>query len=216
MGTLHVDPLQRDISGPRCVFETSNGKKGLDATPDDLAPESTETRAGGCKLERLTPNQWCLRLTREPSHEAELRCRRSRPFAPVRSKPPIRPRRVLGRPSDCCHTARVVAYLGTTISRYAGISSGRYWARTSDPQLVDSAPGSHPFAPVRAIRIIERNAGRQRTGPNATEPRTLPLLPRGSHQRRRRSLETGRRVAENSRRLNGGPLVPADSRPRRV
>src|SRR5204862_6660093 len=85
----------------------------------------------------MTPNQPRLRLTGEPIHEAELRCRRSRPFAPVRSTPVIRPRRVSGRPSDCCHTARLVAHLGTKLRRYAGISNGRYWARTSDPQLVE-------------------------------------------------------------------------------
>jgi hypothetical protein len=129
------------------LVEHLHGKEVLDASPDDLGVPNPPRRAPVCKLERLTPNQPCFRLTREPIHEAELRCRRSRPFAPVRSEPPIRPRGVPGRSSDCCHTARVVAHLGTKIRRYAGISSGRYWARRSDPQLVDLV---QPFAPVRS------------------------------------------------------------------
>jgi hypothetical protein len=34
---------------------------------------------------------------------------------------------------------------------------GRYWARTSDPQLVDSERCSRAFAGVRSRRIVERN-----------------------------------------------------------
>ena len=41
--------------------------------------------------------------------------------------------------------------------------SGRYWARTSDPQLVDSGQRSRQFAQVRSNRTVERNPSRDRT-----------------------------------------------------
>ena len=40
---------------------------------------------------------------------------------------------------------------------------GRYWARTSDPQLVDSGQRSRPFAQVRSNGMVERNPCRDRT-----------------------------------------------------
>jgi hypothetical protein len=52
----------------------------------------------------------------------------------------------------------------------AGLFYGRYWARTSDPQLVDPEQRSRPFGPVRADRIAtpdlpssERTSERERT-----------------------------------------------------
>jgi hypothetical protein len=41
--------------------------------------------------------------------EAELRCRRSRALASVRSKPPAQPRRLPDRRPNCCHATRGVA-----------------------------------------------------------------------------------------------------------
>jgi hypothetical protein len=41
---------------------------------------------------------------------------------------------------------------------HAGIFYGRYWARTSDPQLVDSGQRSRQFAHVRPERMVESNA----------------------------------------------------------
>jgi hypothetical protein len=38
-----------------------------------------------------------------------------------------------------------------------GFRGGRYWARTSDPQLVDSEQRSRQFAGVRPERMVERN-----------------------------------------------------------
>src|SRR2546425_12540576 len=40
---------------------------------------------------------------------------------------------------------------------------GRYWARTSDPQLVDWGSRSRPFAQVRSNSMVERNRSRDRT-----------------------------------------------------
>jgi hypothetical protein len=40
---------------------------------------------------------------------------------------------------------------------------GRYWARTSDPQLVDQGKRSHPCAPVPLKGIVEPNLVDERT-----------------------------------------------------
>jgi hypothetical protein len=40
---------------------------------------------------------------------------------------------------------------------FQGTLGGRYWARTSDPQLVDSEQRPHRFAHDRFGRIVERN-----------------------------------------------------------
>src|SRR5215210_6641374 len=45
-----------------------------------------------------------------------------------------------------CHTTMLVAQMLNRIARFAGSSYGLYWARTSDPQLVDSG---RAFAQVR-------------------------------------------------------------------
>src|ERR1700722_12493601 len=47
--------------------------------------------------------------------------------------------------------------------RHARISNGRYWARTSDPQLVDSGQRSRQFAWVRSDRTVEPNLNGDRT-----------------------------------------------------
>jgi hypothetical protein len=91
--------------------------------------------------------------------------------------------------------------------------SGRYWARTSGPQLVDSEQRSGQFAPVRAIRVVEPKASmttnrteRERTenvaivamrsfpvrvakfsiapGCPAREPCSFRIVPVGSYPRR--------------------------------
>ena len=38
---------------------------------------------------------------------------------------------------DPCHTTMLVAYTRNRLSRFTGVFYGRYWARTSDPQLVE-------------------------------------------------------------------------------
>jgi hypothetical protein len=43
------------------------------------------------------------------------------------------------------------------ICRFAGLLDGRYWARTSDPQLVDSEQRSRQFTDVRREGMVERN-----------------------------------------------------------
>src|SRR6266511_4424732 len=45
------------------------------------------------------------------------------------------------------------------LTRTEFLGPTRYWARTSDPQLVDSGQCSHPFASVRLNRVVERNLG---------------------------------------------------------
>jgi hypothetical protein len=39
--------------------------------------------------------------------------------------------------ADPCHNATGVAVLDNDLRRFAGLFYGRYWARTSDPQLVE-------------------------------------------------------------------------------
>src|SRR3989442_2900922 len=48
---------------------------------------------------------------------------------------------------DPCHSSTRVATEGNDMHRFAATFYGRYWARTSDPQLVDSG---QPFASVRS------------------------------------------------------------------
>ena len=58
---------------------------------------------------------------------------------------------------------------------------GQYWARTSDPQLVDSERCSRRLAGVRSRRMVERKTQqRANASANANERRALPLLPRCS------------------------------------
>jgi hypothetical protein len=45
----------------------------------------------------------------------------------------------------------------------AWLCDGRYWARTSDPQLVDSGQRSRQFAGVRSNSMVERKPSRERT-----------------------------------------------------
>jgi hypothetical protein len=58
-----------------------------------------------------------------------------------------------------------------------GFLHGQYWARTSDPQLVDSAQRSRRFPQVRLYRMIEpksnakRTAARTRTNDGPCHPR---------------------------------------------
>jgi hypothetical protein len=55
------------------------------------------------------------------------------------------------------HSRNEAPERGLFHSGLASLSHGRYWARTSDPQLVDSEQRSHPFAPVRLRGVVERN-----------------------------------------------------------
>jgi hypothetical protein len=57
--------------------------------------------------------------------------------------------------ADCCS-------LKQQKSLCAGLFDGRYWARTSDPQLVDSGQRSRPFAQVRSTLMVERIPCRER------------------------------------------------------
>ena len=52
---------------------------------------------------------------------------------------------------------------GGRVTRFGSISSGRYWARTSDPQLVDSGQRSRQFAQVRSNRTVKRKHVLDRT-----------------------------------------------------
>jgi hypothetical protein len=49
----------------------------------------------------------------------------------------------------------VVVSIANVIYGFAGLLDGRYWARTSDPQLVDPARRSHLFAQLRLERMVE-------------------------------------------------------------
>jgi hypothetical protein len=59
--------------------------------------------------------------------------------------------------ADPCHNAGDVAVSGNAIRHFAATFDGRYWARTSDPQLVDSEQHSRQFTHVRPERMVERN-----------------------------------------------------------
>jgi hypothetical protein len=68
---------------------------------------------------------------------------------------------------------------------------GRYWARTSDPQLVDSEQRSRQFARVCPERIVERNRSeserlseRERTSSVAIVATPLPTLSARAHVRK--------------------------------
>src|SRR3990170_1047015 len=77
-------------------------------------------------------------------------------------------------PSHEAHQGRVNAYSKTSISRAFGSSrGGRYWARTSDPQLVDSEQRSRQFTDVRPERIVERN---QPSSEHVTERERTPSV----------------------------------------
>ena len=95
----------------------------------------------------LTSNQRCLVVTRQQRMlRSVIRLTvlaRTRPFAPTSCH---RTHSTFHRSSHCCHAVRNVAHPDTHTSGYAGLFDGRYWARTSDPQLVDSG---QPFASVR-------------------------------------------------------------------
>ena len=67
------------------------------------------------------------------------------------------------RPSALATTLPTVAFQGNKKAPVRGFSDGRYWARTSDPQLVDSGQRSRPFAQVRSNRMVERNSSSDRT-----------------------------------------------------
>ncbi len=68
---------------------------------------------------------------------------------------------------------RVMPPRTTKAPRLQGFLHGRYWARTSDPQLVDSGQRSRPFARVRSRRMVERNPVRDRT-PERTRTNVEP------------------------------------------
>src|SRR5207247_959627 len=53
---------------------------------------------------------------------------------------------------------------------------GRYWARTSDPQLVDWGDRSRPFAQVRSTPMVQRNPTCDRT-PERTRTNADPCHP---------------------------------------
>ena len=73
-----------------------------------------------------------------------------------------------------CHPSRFS--LSSSLSR-----SGRYWARTSDPQLVDWSSRSRRFAQVRSNRTVDRNPLLDRT-PERTRTNAEPCHP--CHARR--------------------------------
>jgi hypothetical protein len=60
--------------------------------------------------------------------------------------------------------------------------SGRYWARTSDPQLVDSEQRSHPFVSVRGIRVLSEISTEANGPASASERQSLPSLPRNGRR----------------------------------
>jgi hypothetical protein len=66
------------------------------------------------------------------------------------------------RPSPC-HGPRAVACEANNNWLFAGIFYGRYWARTGDPQLVDSAQRSDRCGRDRSKRVVDRNRLLERT-----------------------------------------------------
>ena len=61
-------------------------------------------------------------------------------------------------PLGCCHNVATVVSSGNDDCPFAGLFYGRYWARTSGPQLVDSERRSLRFAGVRSRRMVERTS----------------------------------------------------------
>jgi hypothetical protein len=55
----------------------------------------------------------------------------------------------------------------------AGLFDGRYWARTSDPQLVESGQRSRPFAHVRSHAVVKPNGCQSE---RSSEPERTPIL----------------------------------------
>ena len=122
----------------------------------------THRDARGLQARTTDPNQPSLRLTEsrftKPNCAVGVRAR-SRPFAQRRR---IRPRGVPGRPSVCCHTARIVAYLGTKIRRYAGLLVGGTGLEPVTPSL--SIRGARSHRRCRSLKPHgERNPSPDRT-----------------------------------------------------
>jgi hypothetical protein len=83
--------------------------------------------------------------------EQDDRCHALRQNSRLRQ--PSRPARAAER----CHRRLTVVSTANVICRFAGLLDGRYWARTSDPQLVDSEQRSRQFTDVRREGMVERN-----------------------------------------------------------
>jgi hypothetical protein len=68
-----------------------------------------------------------------------------------------------GQPTAVATERAIVVFIANEKMPLAGIFNGWYWARTSDPQLVDSEQRSHSFAQVRSDCMVERNLHDERT-----------------------------------------------------
>jgi hypothetical protein len=62
------------------------------------------------------------------------------------------------------HATPIVARASNSFAQFAGLFDGRYWARTSDPQLVEMV---QPFAPVRSGALKTGWLSKFRLRPNA-------------------------------------------------
>jgi len=151
------------------------GSKTPDRSPQATA-RNRRKRAYGASIPTATPSR-----RRAPGWK---------PGSALRASPPSRPRKSSHPPDGPLFDRRnwSTFRLALTwrlplrrrkpvISR--ALRSGRYWARTSDPQLVDSR---QTFAPVRSCSlkpvVCRDSATGLRTRPNLSEQRALPLLPR--------------------------------------
>ncbi len=141
---------------------------------------SAMPRATSCNSFASPDSSRTRALRTERCHSVATRCGRCRRFAsPSRRNPPLP----------------------------AGFRDGRYWARTSDPQLVE--PG-RPFAPVRSGALNPHGPARRGEGSSPGPLRRASLARRGADRAprraprprrpRRRSMRRGRRSVEHRRR----------------
>src|SRR6266540_2173017 len=98
-------------------------------------------------------------------HRVELRPRLARANEAFSSCEPMtaRARRdlrpMLGQTRrECCHEPNMAVFEDNEKvekgHQFAGLLNGRYWARTSDPQLVDSEQRSRQFTGTRLERMV--------------------------------------------------------------
>jgi hypothetical protein len=109
----------------------------------------------------LTPNRRYRQAALRPESVRQHVRRSARTFAQNAQRAQAG---LLSGSSERCRTGSKRRLPGQQRFPCAGLFYGRYRARTSDPQLVDSVQRSDRFAPVRVIRTVEPNALRRANG----------------------------------------------------
>ena len=93
---------------------------------------------------------------------------------------------------------------------YADSENGRYWARTSDPQLVDLVQRSRQFADVSSNSIVERNPPLDRIIRLRGRLRQRPYVRDTCHS----ETNDHARRAQTRQRRNRPPAIWSDRRER--